>query len=124
PLEGESCHTNSIHYHPKDESLTFSDLAHNAYVKISRAGEVQWVLGSADSSFTGPGTAWERQHGHHLLGSNRLLLFSNGTLSTKSSWVYEVALDPGAMTAEFDFAYASSNFSSVLGDVQRLPNGN
>jgi len=52
-----TCHTNSIHYHPEDETYTVSDLGgggqdNDIYVKFTRSGEIVWVLGSGQG---GPG---------------------------------------------------------------------
>ena len=72
-------HANSIQYFAADESYTFSDLDQNCYVKVSRQGQVAWVLGGSTSDFTGAGATWTREHGHQLLAPNRLLFFNNGS---------------------------------------------
>jgi hypothetical protein len=129
-LGNESCHTNSVHYNAVDGGFTASDLTHNAYFKLSATGELLWVLGSDDSSFTGDGTAWERQHGHHLLpGSTAtngvLLFFNNGSMQGDETAMREVSFDLDAGTATFlPFVYDSEHGSGTMGDVQRLPNGN
>ena len=48
-------HANSIQYYAPDDSYTFSDLDQNCYVKVSRQGQVAWVLGGDTSDFTGAG---------------------------------------------------------------------
>jgi len=126
-VNGDLCHTNSIHYNEEDESFSFSVLHQNAYVKISAAGELQWVLGGEASEFTGDGAEWNRQHGHHLLSPTRLLFFNNNGRSGGSateSLALEVELDLTAMTATRVWSYAGDNSSITLGDVQRLDNGN
>jgi len=118
------CHTNSIHYHPGDDSYTFSDLNQNAYTKVKRTGEVDWVLGGDTSYFTGDGAIWERQHGHDLIAPDRLLFFNNGKTGTPATAV-EVKLDFDTMTASRVWEYpGSGNESVIYGDVQRLDNGN
>lgn len=128
-FSGGTCHCNSLHYHDSDGSFTISDLDHDAYVKVSATGEIEWVLGGGQNSdFTGDGSTWERQHGHHLLADDRLLFFNNGPMNTASP-VKEVTLDLTAMTAAVDFEYSSNAcggncLSQFMGDVQRLPSGN
>jgi hypothetical protein len=116
-------HANSIHYRDEDETYTVSDLSQDAYVKVTRRGEVIWVLGGTTSDFTGDGATWDAQHGHHVLGNDRFLFFSNGAFQSPSE-VIEVALDFGTMTATRVWQYASGERSLLYGDVERLPNGN
>jgi len=121
---GDRCHTNSIHYNAEDDSFTFSVLNMNCYVKVSASGELQWVLGGDFSDFSGDGAEWDREHGHHWLGDDRLLLFSNGSPADDGSLAFEVELDHDAGVATRVFRYEGGESSAVLGDVQRLPNGN
>jgi len=130
-FSGGTCHSNSLHYHDSDGSFTISDLDHDAYVKVSSTGEIEWVLGGGQNSdFTGEGASWERQHGHHLLSDDVLLYFNNGDMTGgMPSPVKEVTLDLSAMTATNGFSYSSSEcsgscVSQFMGDVQRLPGGN
>jgi hypothetical protein len=125
--EGTRCHTNSLLYWPDDDSFTFSDLFYNVYVKVTRDGEVVWVLGGNQSEFSGDGSTWQNQHGHHLLGNDRLLFFNNGPIGggeEKASKALEVSLDFEEMTATEVFRYEGPVYSAILGDVQRLENGN
>lgn len=121
---GDRCHTNSIHYNAQDDSFTFSVLNMNCYVKVSASGELAWVLGGEFSDFTGDGAEWDREHGHHWLGEDRLLLFSNGSPADGGSLAFEVKLDRDAMVSTRTFRYEGGETSAVLGDVLRLPNGN
>jgi len=130
-FSGGTCHSNSLHYHDSDGSFTISDLDHDAYVKVSSSGEIEWVLGGGQNSdFTGDGASWERQHGHHLLSDDLLLYFNNGDMTGgMPSPVKEVTLDLSSMTATNGFSYSSSEcsgscVSQFMGDVQRLPGGN
>jgi hypothetical protein len=116
-------HSNSIHYFETEDSYTFSDLDQNCYVKVSRQGRVAWVLGGSTSDFTGPGATWTEQHGHHLLDPNRILFFVNGG-SGENSLTREVTLDLTSMTATTTWSYDGDESSPILGDVQRLENGN
>ena len=116
-------HANSIQYYAPDDSYTVSDLDQNCYVKFSRQGEVAWVLGGNTSEFTGTGSTWTREHGHHLLAPNRILFFNNGANNTNAV-IREVTLDLTAMTAANTWQYESGQRSNTLGDAQRLWNGN
>jgi hypothetical protein len=116
-------HSNSIQYFAPDDSYTVSDLEQNCYVKISRDGQVAWVLGGDTSDFTGPGAMRNREHGHQMLAPNRILFFNNGS-SGANSLAREVTLDLTAMTAANTWQYDGDENSNTLGDVQRLWNGN
>jgi hypothetical protein len=123
----DPCHCNSIHYHPSDDTITFSCLNQNAYVKITADGELVWVLGgnNGQSQFSGDGAEWTRQHGHDLLADDRLLFFNNsGGMTDGDSLALEVELDFDAMTATRVWSYDGNNSSQTLGDVQGMPNGN
>jgi hypothetical protein len=116
-------HSNSIQYFAPDDSYTVSDLDQNCYVKFSRQGEVAWVLGGDTSEFTGPGSMWTREHGHHLLAPNRILFFNNGSMGSDAV-IREVTLDLTALTAANTWQYEGGLTSNTLGDTQRLWNGN
>lgn len=123
----DPCHCNSIHYHEQDDTITFSCLNQNAYVKITQSGELLWVLGgnNGQSHFEGDGSEWLRQHGHDLVADNRLVFFNNGGgMMAGTSLAIEVELDFENMTATRVWTYDGDNSSQTLGDVQRLPNGN
>lgn len=124
-----SYHCNSILYHSADDSFTIGDRNSNLYVKTSHSGTIQWQLGG--SCLNAPagathcvGESWRVNHGHHLLDDGTMLVFNNNESGT--SHVLEFQLSTaGTLTAtldkDFTFDAVSSN---VLGDVQRLPNGN
>lgn len=113
-------HVNSIHYHPSDDSYTFSDRNYNAFVKATRAGVKLWKLGGSNGSFTGD-VAWNVNHGHQMIGATGILFFNNG--NTGRSRAVELSLDLNTMRATEVWAYAPNLVSSVLGDVQILDNG-
>ena len=118
------CHMNSLHYHEFDDSISFSVLTQNAFVKISAAGELQWVLGGDDESdFSGDGSEWTRQHGHAMPDEDHLLFFNNRS-NGQTALAVEVQLDSAAGTATRIFEYEGGGSSQTLGDAQRLPNGN
>ena len=135
------CHVNNVQYSQLDDTLVFSDLNCNCITKVSRTtGSTVWVLGGGIggvvSSFSGG--SWEGgQHGIDILGLNDFLIFNNnaisdvadGTLlggSDNGSLAIEVLTDPTAGTATQSWSYTASPGiqNDVMGDVQRLPNGN
>lgn len=118
-------HANSILYHPSDESYTISDRYPNLYVKVSRAGQLVWQFGGSNpvGEFISGGS-WQVNHGHHLLDDGTLLIFNNGQGGGSSPVIgYQLNAD-SSKTATEVFRYAPNTNSPVLGDVQRLPNGN
>jgi len=116
------CHPNSIHYHPEDESFTISDRNPDLFVKISRAGELQWQFGGANplASVHYQGT-WSVNHGHQILPNGHFLFFNNGG-SARQSPVLEYELTEPEATLVW--SYTADYASGTLGDAQRLPNGN
>ncbi len=129
---GSNCLVNSIHYWPADDTITFSDLGNDCYVKMTRTGKVLWILGGAHSTFTqGDAISWNGEHGHHVLAPDRLLMFNNGINPLTgggnpggSSMVYEVKLDEATKTATRVWQYDGGLQTYAFGDVQRLPDGN
>ena len=117
-------HTNSVHYYPTDDTYTLSDRYPNLFVKVTRGGQLIWQFGGSNPKdpskfFTGV-PAWMVNHGHHLLPDGTFVFFNNGA---NEAWVY--ALDTATMTATRTMGYTASGVTSpVLGDAQRLPNGN
>ncbi len=125
--KGMECHPNSIHYHVEDDSYTLGDRLASLYVKIKRDGELVWQLGAANPKgpiFAGAGT-WDINHGHHMFmqdGKLHFLLFNNGEFGGNSI-VREFELDEANMMATPTWTYDEDLDASVLGEVQRLPNG-
>jgi len=131
-----ACHVNTVQYSAADDTLIFSDLDNQDLTKVTRAGVTVWVLNGTGNVFTG--ASWRGgQHGLHILGVDHLLLFNNnsrivagGTMSIggtgDGSSAIEVMLDVTAKTATQLWAYKASPAvqNDVMGDVQRLPNGN
>jgi hypothetical protein len=134
------CHINTIQYSPLDDTLVFSDLDHNCITKVTRTGTTVWVLGGGyggvTSSFTGD-TWLGGEHGIHILGLDDFVIFNNnstvaagsftsiGGLNNGSSAI-ELKLNLTAKTSTQSWSYKASPGiqNDVMGDVQRLPNGN
>jgi hypothetical protein len=118
-------HTNSIHYYPTDDTYTLSDREPNLFVKVTRGGQLIWQFGGSNpkdpSKFFSGVPTWMVNHGHQLLPDGTFVFFNN---AAAEAWVY--ALDTENMTATELMGYtpADGAVSSVLGDAQRLPNGN
>jgi hypothetical protein len=129
------CHVNNVQYSQMDNTLVFSDLDHNNITKVTRDGKTVWVLSGSTNQFTGANWAGG-QHGIHLLGVDRLLLFNNNSRNNPlggsaggtgmGSIAIEMQLDLTGKVATRAWSYTASPGvqNDVMGDVQRLPNGN
>jgi hypothetical protein len=117
-------HPNAIHYIPADDTYTIGDRDPSLFVKLSRTGSLIWQFGGSNPKdpsrfFTGV-PPWAVNHGHHLLPDGTFLFFNN---TPNEAWQY--ALDTTTMSATLTWHYAAGGATSgVLGDAQRLPNGN
>ena len=117
-------HSNAVHYYPSDNTYTVGDRNPSLYVKLSRTGSLIWQFGGSNPKdqskfFTGVPT-WSVNHGHQLLADGTFMFFNN---TPNEAWIYK--LNTSNMTAAKTLTYtATGATSSVLGDVQQLPNGN
>lgn len=128
------CHGNAVQYSPWDDSFVLSDNDHAGYVKVDRQGHIVWVLGGgANNSFDqggGGASTFAGNYNFHLLGVDRLLFFNNGTQGALVDGVAaaarELQLDLAAKTTTEVWSYKAtpSIYSPILGDTQRLTNGN
>jgi hypothetical protein len=110
------CHGNAIRYSAAEDVYTVGDLNHSTILEIDRDGNLIWALNGTSSDFTG--TSWTEQHGHHLLDDS-ILIYSNS-----QNVVIEYSLDTSSMKATEIFRYSGGASTMVMGDVQRLTNGN
>jgi hypothetical protein len=118
----EWCHANALAHDATDDSYTLSVLEFDSIVKVSRDGELQWVLGGEESDFECE--PWDIQHGHHVT-KDTILLFNNGGNDwVGDSRVLEFALDESTGVADLVWHYEGDLICNIQGDVQRLPNGN
>ena len=141
-----SCHVNNIEYSPSDDTLIFSDLDNNCLTKVTKTGTAVWVLNGGvngvTDSFNSGALIWKGgEHGFHILpgdGSD-LVIFNNNSKNPAGggNWgsaagdgsgalVIEVKLNVSAKTASQTWMYKANPalVNDVLGDVQRLSNGN
>jgi hypothetical protein len=128
PVTGD-LHANSIMYHPTDDTYTVSDLQAGAYVKISRQGQLLWQFRKDCKDSTAPkcaaGANVAGNHGHHLLDDGHFLFFSAGPSTTAAVYEYLLTETATSLAATQLWSYmADGEGSDVLGDIQRLPNGN
>jgi hypothetical protein len=117
------CQVNYLAYYQGDDSFFVSDYDQSTVVKVSRQGELKWVLNGTKSTISG--TKWNNQHGIHALGPDHLIVFSNkGESGQADSLVYELTVDETAKTATTLLRYDGGLATGFGGDVQRLDNGN
>jgi hypothetical protein len=125
------CHVNDIEYSREDDTLVFSDQDSQMVAKIRRTdGSTVWLLNGPKATLTG--YTWKgSQTGIHVLGTNKLLIFNNNSNNGASgsgdgSSAMEISLDLASKRATHTWNYKASPGvqSDVLGDVQRLSNGN
>jgi hypothetical protein len=126
PIGGAGYHANSLHYHQADDTYTFGDRNPSAFVKLSRTGEPLWQLGGSCADARAPECVpgdWQVNHGHDLLDDGTFLIFNNGQSGASAALFFQLS-EEGTFTATQTGSYSPGAASSVLGDVQRLPNGN
>jgi hypothetical protein len=132
-----ACHVNDIQYSKDDDTLVFSELDSQVIAKIKRSdGSTVWVLNGSKSTFTGD--TWKGgQHGINVLGLDRLLFFNNNSTMNmgggpapggdgSGSTAIELALNLSGkkMTKAWSYKANPGIQVDIMGDVQRMPNGN
>ena len=131
------CHVNNIQYSPFDDTLVFSDHIKSAIAKLRRNdGSVVWILNGQTKTFSG--FTWKgSEHGIHILGLTDFLIFNNNSLMVAGSnqpggtgdgsIALEINLDLNAKTVSQVWSYKATGMAyqtDVMGDLQRLANGN
>jgi hypothetical protein len=131
-----SCHVNTVQYSKSDDALVFSDLDNQDVTKVTRTGTVVWVLNGTGNQFSG--ASWKGgEHGIHIIAVDDFLVFNNNSTTLAGSTMsaggtgdgsiaLEVKINASAKTAMQVWSYKASPGvqNDVMGDVQRLPNGN
>lgn len=121
-------HANALRYVAHEDSYTVSDLYLNTVAKFNRQGECTWQMSSACEPTTNcvaeslPGS-----HGHQLLPNGNLIYIAASDFGEINSPAreYRFNLVNGSLVAEEVWSYTSPEYGTmILGDVQRLPNGN
>ncbi len=119
-------HANALHYHQVDDSFTISDRNPSAFIKVTRQGQLLWQFGGSCTGAPAPQCVagdWQVNHGHDLLDDGTFVFFNNGSSGASSAQFYRLT-ETGTFAAEKLGSYSPGTSSPVLGDVQRLPNGN
>jgi hypothetical protein len=126
--QSNTYHANGISYIPADDSYTISDRNPNLFVKVNRQGQLLWQFGGSCNNAPAPkcaGGDWQVNHGHHLLPNGNLVFFNNGAGGGDSAVLeYSLMETADSLVAMPVWDYTSNVNSMVLGDAQRLPNGN
>jgi len=132
-----ACHLNNIEYWKADDSYVFSDLDNVCLTKIDRTGKTIWIangINGVTSTFSGDTWAGG-EHGIHLLAADNFLIFNNNSRgggvgasggTGDGSIALEMKLDLTAKTMTKKWSYKASPGvqNDVMGDVQRMSNGN
>jgi hypothetical protein len=121
-------HTNGIAV-DNDGNWLMSHRNFSEITKISRqTGDIIWRMGGAGNEFTFTNdVGFFNQHNINRLENGNITLFDNGTFHTPPhSRAIEYAVDENAKTVTRVWMYPgdTSQYSSVMSNVQRLPNGN
>ncbi|HEX5032664.1 MAG TPA: aryl-sulfate sulfotransferase [Candidatus Eisenbacteria bacterium] len=132
PLTGarvDYVHGNAIE-RDADGNLLVSSRHLDEITKIDRAtGEILWRLGGVNNEFTftnDPGR-FSQQHSIRRLANGHLLLYDNGNYHVPAlSRAVEYSVDEVAKTATVVWEYRNvpDVYSSAMGSVERLANGN
>lgn len=121
-------HHNALRYVARDDAYTVSDLNMNSIAKFDRRGECLWQVSDACASAPSArcaATALSGTHGHESLPNGNLLYFGASPPASPSPVVeYSLSVSDGVLTAEEVWSYMSDLGTMILGDAQRLPNGN
>jgi len=121
-------HSNSILYHAADDSFTIGDRNPNLYVKVKHDGTPLWQIGGACDSAVAPKCApgtWIVNHGHDFAANGDIVIFNNNVAGSIAHILeFNIAETDTAISTSLVEDFAPGYLGVVLGDVQRLPNGN
>jgi hypothetical protein len=126
---GDPVHMNSI-AEDYDGHLILSARSQGEISKINRqTGDFIWRLGGVHNEFdfiNDPDRFTAQHHVRPVLGHpDRYTVFDNGNYhNPQYSRGVEYQLDTEAMTAEMVWEYVVDEYASMMGNTQRLPNGN
>jgi hypothetical protein len=123
-------HGNSIEV-DTDNNIIISCRHMDEVTKINTAnGNIIWRLGGKNNqfTFTNDTAKFSHQHDAERISNGHLTLFDNGNFHTPHySRAIEFALNetsPKTATIVWQYRRTPSIYSSAMGNVQRLPNGN
>ncbi len=120
-------HANAVSYHAADDTYLVGDLTGNGYVKLTRGGQPIWqfLVGCPSNSETKCAAGdLLGNHGHHLLDGS--LIFIKARVFPSPVFEYRLTETATSLSASQIWSYDPGNGigTTLLGDVQRLPNGN
>jgi hypothetical protein len=122
PTSTTQCHLNTIQYSQADDTLVFSNLQSSQIAKVRRSnGSTVWIMNGSTATITGV-TWMNGNHGIHVLDLNRLLVFNNNSSAGQTSIVLEIMIN--GTTATRTWMYNGGQANMIMGDIQRMPNGN
>jgi hypothetical protein len=130
--EVDYVHANSIDFDPRDSTFILSSRSLDEITKISRKdGSIIWRMGGKHNQFTLLNDTIPFSHQHHvrLLPNGHITLFDNGNFrNTKEQFSraieYEVDEKAKTLRKVWEFRHQPDVYSSAMGSVQRLSNGN
>ncbi len=122
-------HANVLQYNEAEDAWYMSFRNFNAIAKVGRGDrQVEWVLGGVLSDFTLTGDeldGFEGQHGFEMTADG-IVVMDDRSPPSRFSRMVEYSLDFSSMKATFKSEYHPKPeiATTVLGDVDRLENGN
>ncbi|NQY10589.1 MAG: aryl-sulfate sulfotransferase [Flavobacteriales bacterium] len=121
-------HCNSVDV-DEDGNIIISSKKLDEVTKIDRStGDIMWRLGGKNNQFTfiGDTAGFCSQHDARWMGNGNITIFDNAEFTGNSPRAVEYHLDTSFMTATVVREYSDSlhTFSSYMGSLQRLKNGN
>lgn len=123
-------HSNSLKFDEDTGTYVMSVRKEDAVAQIDRAsGDLLWTLGGVASDFTrAEGRAFVGQHSPEFIAADRFMLFDNGDINAPDAYSeaveYSVDLDARTYTPVWHYDLGQRISSYLLGDVERLANGN
>jgi Arylsulfotransferase (ASST) len=122
-------HANVLHYDEAEDAWYMSFRNFNAIAKVGRSDrQMKWVLGGVLSDFSIEGDSlngFEGQHGFEMTADG-IVVMDDRSPPSRFSRMVEYDLDFSSMKATFKSEYHPKPeiATTVLGDVDRLENGN
>ena len=125
-------HGNAISYLEDDDTILFSSRHQNWIINLDYpTGDIIWTLGDeGDFDLVGDGEWFYSQHSPQLQSDGTILVYDNGNERPDEGERYSRVVsyllddDEPEKTAEQVWEYRIEQYTTFLGDVDRLPNGN
>jgi hypothetical protein len=126
PGFGEWSHSNSLLWEPEEEAFYLLIRYWDAIAKVSRTGELLWMLGGPLNTFTLVGDTTLPLHGHMSeIWPGGMLVFDNRNHTDLPSRVVEYTIDEANLTLQQVRVIEEPDGDRIgfLGDARRLPDG-